>query len=43
MIQARLYWRFIIDAMDADNYFEDFTLLDYYFIVVNKKTLVPLV
>ena len=43
MIQARLYWRLIRAAMDADDYFKDFTLLDYHFIVVNKKSLVPLV
>lgn len=42
-IQARLYWRLIRAAMDADDYFKDFTLLDYHFIVVNKKSLVPLV
>ena len=29
--------------MDKDEYFKDFKLLDYDFIVVNKKTLTPLV
>ena len=29
--------------MDKDEYFKDFKLLDYEFIVVNRKTLVPLV
>ena len=29
--------------MDADPYFKDFTLEDYRFIVVNPKTLTPLV
>lgn len=43
MIQARLYWRIIRANMDADPYFKDFTLKDYRFIVVNKKTLTPLV
>ena len=42
-IQARLYWRLIRAAMDADDYFKNFTLLDYHFIVVNKKSLIPLV
>lgn len=43
MIQARLYWRIIRDNMDKDEYFKDFTLEDYRFIVVNKATLTPLV
>lgn len=29
--------------MDKDEYFKDFKLLDYDFIVVNRKTLTPLV
>ena len=29
--------------MDKDEYFKDFKLLDYDFIVVNRKTLIPLV
>lgn len=41
--QARLYWRIIRANMDADPYFKDFSLEDYRFIVVNKKTLTPLV
>ena len=41
--QARLYWRVIRDNLDKDPYFKDFTLLDYKFIVVNKRTLIPLV
>lgn len=43
MIQARLYWRQIRNAMDGDDYFKDFELKDYRFIVVNSKTLNPLV
>ena len=43
MIQARLYWRIIRANMDADPYFKQFTLADYRFIVVNAKTLTPLV
>ena len=42
-IQARLYWRIIRANMDADPYFKDFTLEDYRFIIVNPKTLTPLV
>lgn len=42
-IQGRLYWRIIRDNLDRDPYFKDFTLVDYKFIVVNKKTLTPLV
>ena len=43
-IQARLYWRIIRQNMDnKDSYFRDFKLLDYMFIVVNRKTLTPLV
>ncbi len=43
MIQARLYWRVIRANMDKDLYFKDFTLEDYRFIVVNRRTLTPLV
>ena len=42
-LQSRLYWRVIRATMDADEYFKDFKLLPYQFIVVNKTTLVPLV
>lgn len=41
-IQARLYWAIIRQNMDKDEYFKDFKLLDYIFIVVNRKTLTPL-
>lgn len=34
--QARLYWRLLRAAMDADEYFKDFKLADYRFIVVNS-------
>lgn len=43
VIQSRLYWRLIRAAMDEDEYFKDFTLQNYRFIVVNKKALTPLV
>lgn len=42
-IQARLYWAIIRQNMDKDDYFKDFTLKDYRFIVVNRRTLTPLV
>lgn len=42
-VQAKLYWKIIRDNMDKDPYFKDFKLADYRFIVVNKKTLNPLV
>ena len=42
-IQARLYWRIIRAVMDSDEYFKDFKLLPYQFIVINKVTLTPLV
>lgn len=42
-IQSRLYWRIIRANLDKDDYFKDFRLLDYHFIVVNWKTLTPLV
>lgn len=42
-IQARLYWRIIRAAMDKDDYFKDFNLTNCHFIVVNKKSLLPLV
>lgn len=42
-IQARQYWRIIRATMDKDPYFKDFELMDYRFIVVNKRTLTPLV
>lgn len=42
-IQARLYWSIIRQNMDKDEYFSSFKLLDYDFIVVNRRTLAPLV
>lgn len=41
-IQARLYWAIIRQNMDKDEYFSSFKLLDYDFIVVNRRTLTPL-
>lgn len=42
-IQSRLYYRLIQESLSKDDYFKDFKLLDYRFIVVNRKTLTPLV
>lgn len=42
-IQARLYWRIIRYVMDNDEVYKDYKLDDYRFIVVNKRTLTPLV
>lgn len=35
-IQARLYWRIIRNILNKDDYFKDFKLLDYRFIVVSR-------
>lgn len=42
-IQAMLYWRLLQANINEDDYFKDFKLCNYRFIVVNKKTLTPLV
>ena len=42
-IQARLYAAILRANLDRDSYFKDFKMLNYRFIVVNKKTLTPLV
>jgi hypothetical protein len=42
-IQARLYYRLLKQNCEKDPYFKDFTIKPYYFIVVNKHTLTPLV
>lgn len=42
-IQSRLYSRIIKQNMENDDYFKDFDLLDYRFIVVNRYNLTPLV
>lgn len=35
-LQARLYWKLLRRAMDRDEYFKDFKLVDFRFIVVNN-------
>lgn len=42
-IQARNYAKIIRSNMDKDDYFKNFKLLNYHFVVCNKKTLNPLV
>lgn len=42
-IQARLYYRLLKKALSKDDYFKDFKVDNYRFIVINKETLVPLV
>lgn len=41
--QAKLYWNIIRNIMDNDDYFKNFELLPYKFIVVNKVSLTPMV
>jgi hypothetical protein len=43
LVQSRLYWRILKANLINDPYFKDFTLENYRFIVVNRKTLTPLV
>ena len=42
-VQARLYWRIINKVVKENDYYKDYTVLPYLFIVVNKETLTPLV
>lgn len=42
-VQARLYAKIIRMNMDKDDYFKEFKLANYRFIVVNRNTLTPLV
>lgn len=41
--QAKIYWNLIRQAMNNDDYFKEFELLPYKFIVVNKVSLTPMV
>ena len=43
MIQGRLYARLLKATIEKDEYFKDFTIAPYKFIVVNRSTLTPLV
>ena len=42
-IQARTYYKVLEANMKRSEYYKDFTLLDYVFVVVNKNSLIPLV
>ena len=42
-LQARLYWRNIRQTLDNDDFFKDFRLENYSFIVVNRRNCKPLV
>ena len=41
--QARSYIHNLCSALEKDDYFKDFKVLNYHFVVVNKKTCTPLV
>ena len=41
--QARLYYRLLEAAVKEDDFYKDYTIANYKFIVVNRKTLTPLV
>ena len=43
MWQAKLYTKLLKENISKDDYFKDFTILPYIFIVANRKTLTPLV
>ena len=43
MIQAQLYWYIIRQNLDKDDYFKNFKLLNYRFVVVCNSSRVPLV
>ena len=42
-IQAQLYWEIIHQNLMKDDYFKNYKLMNYRFIVVNRKTKTPLV
>lgn len=42
-IQAQLYWYIIRQNLDKDDFYKDYTLLDYRFIVISKGSKNPLV
>ena len=42
-IQNRLYYRILLDNIKRDEYFKDFKILPYKYIVVNRYSLTPLV
>ena len=42
-IQSRLYYRILKNIIEQDDYFKDFKICDFRFIVINKNTRFPLV
>lgn len=42
-VQSQLYWTILRQNLDKDEYFKDFTLLDYRFIVICRSSNKPLV
>ena len=42
-IQAQLYWYLIRQTMDKDEYFKDFKIQPYQFVVINRRTVAPIV
>lgn len=42
-IQAMLYYRNLKQTIEKDDYFKDFKIAEYRFIVINRKTLKPLI
>lgn len=42
-IQAQLYWYIIRQNLDKDDFYKDYKLLDYRFIVVSRNSIKPLV
>ena len=41
-MQARLYYRVLKDVIEKDDFFKDFEIEDFTFVVVNRQTLTPL-
>lgn len=42
-IQAMLYYRNLKQTIEKDEYFKDFKISEYRFIVINRKTMKPLI
>lgn len=42
-MQSRLYYPVLLQNIQKDEYFKDFEILNWHFVVVNKTTLLPLV
>lgn len=41
--QSRLYYLVLLQNIQKDDYFKDFEIMNWHFVVVNKRTLTPLV